>query len=91
MLILLPNLLISASPFLALALITVFDKKNGLTVFLTKEIDRPVIDKDLQLSFHTAFHLIQFFITEYSDVLLPHVILIKVGILGFHFLNQFLG
>ncbi|KAG8036700.1 hypothetical protein G9C98_004022 [Cotesia typhae] len=61
----------------ALALITVFDKKNGLTVFLTTEIDRPVIDKDLQLSFHTAFHLIQFFITEYSDVLLPHVILIK--------------
>ncbi|CAG5107248.1 Similar to PRKDC: DNA-dependent protein kinase catalytic subunit (Gallus gallus) [Cotesia congregata] len=63
--------------FKALALITVFDKKNGLTVFLTKEIDRPVIDKNLQLSFHAAFHLIQFFINEYSDVLLPHVILIK--------------
>ncbi|XP_008549066.1 DNA-dependent protein kinase catalytic subunit [Microplitis demolitor] len=61
----------------ALALVMIFDEKNGLPQFLMKEVNRPVVSKDFQSSFNMAFHLLQFFITEYSDVLGPHVLVIK--------------
>ncbi|XP_034941190.1 DNA-dependent protein kinase catalytic subunit-like [Chelonus insularis] len=61
----------------ALALTMVFDDTKGILVFLMREVDQPEISKDFQVAFNTAFHFLQFIITDFRDVCEPYVIKIK--------------